>query len=107
MTAMRYTEACHDALRTAADGRLEWRAGHSGTGIYWAKLPGMEEHDRTTSLRLDSAAAALAATGHLQHVSPARMRFIKVEITDLGAAALHDFDEQVAARNTDARGDAP
>jgi hypothetical protein len=99
---LHFTEARHDVLRTAADGRLEWHTGLSGTGAYWAQLPGMAEDDRTTTPRLDAAATALTATGHLRHVNPSRMRSGKVEITELGIAALRYFEAHVAARNANA-----
>lgn len=98
---LRYTEARHDVLRTADAGRLEWRTGMSGTGTYWAQLPGMED-EWTTSPRLDAAATALVASHHLRHVNPSRMRSGPVEMTGLGVAALLYFDETVARRNTNA-----
>lgn len=101
-TKLRYTEARHDVLRTAADGRLTWRTGMSGNGAFWSQLPGMPEDEQTTTPRLDAAATALLTSGHLRRVNPSRMRSGPVEITDLGVAALNYFNELVAHRNANA-----
>jgi hypothetical protein len=94
---LRWSEPRHDALRTAADGRLTFQAGMAGsTGSYWAQLPGMPEDEKTTSPRFTATVTALVASGYLRHVNPGRMRSGAVEITGPGTDTLRRFNETTA-----------
>lgn len=101
---LRHTEARHDALRAAADGRLSYRSGRAlGSGSFWTHLPGMPEDEKTTTSRLTATATALIATGHLRHQHPGvPHRSGAVEVTKLGRETLDRFDQIVAARNANA-----
>jgi len=98
---LRHTEARHDVLRTAADGRLSYQSGRAlGGSSFWAQLPGMPEDEKTTTSRLTATATALVATGHLRHQHPGvPRRSGAVEITKLGRETLAHFDQLTTSRN--------
>jgi hypothetical protein len=98
MTAMRRTEARHDALRAASDGRLTFDSGMSlSKGSFWVTLPGMPADDKTTSRSLATAVTQLLAGRYLRHEHPGvPRRSGKVLVTDAGLALLEDFDTQIA-----------
>lgn len=98
MTTMRRTEARHDALRAASDGRLTFDSGMAlSKGSFWVSLPGMPEDDKTSSGRLTTAVNQLLAGRYLRHEHPGvPRRSGKVLITDAGLDLLERFDAQTA-----------
>jgi hypothetical protein len=96
MTTMRRTEARHDALRAASDGRLSFDPGMTlSKGSFWVTLPGMPEADKTTSRNLTTAVNQLLAGRYLRHEHPGvPRRSGKVLLTDAGLTLLETFDAQ-------------
>jgi hypothetical protein len=101
---LRHNEARHDALRTAADGRLTFQSGMAlSRGSYWAQLPGMPENEKTTTPTLSATVTGLVTKGYLRHVHAGLPRRSgPVEITDLGRETLARFDDIVAHRTANA-----
>jgi hypothetical protein len=98
MSMMRRTEARHDALRAASDGRLTFDPGMAlSKGSFWVTLPGMPEADKTTSRGLTTAVNQLLAGRYLRFEYPGvPRRSGKVLVTDAGLALLERFDAQTA-----------
>lgn len=93
---MRRTEARHDALRAASDGRLTFDSGMAlSKGSFWVRLPGMAENETTSSHSFSNAVRQLIDGDYLRHEHPGvPRRSGKVLVTDAGLALLEHFDAQ-------------